>query len=462
METGKRGLSLIVVLLLAGCATSLPEIGPEKLPPTPAEFKERWTIAAPAAAQPRGEWWKAFNDPVLDALIERANAGSTGIQVAAARLAQARAAVRTTDADRALQLGVGASATRAQGIIGGDAGPARNLFATGVDLSYEVDLFGRLSHASQAAVLDAQGREALLQSARLLVQAQVAQTYLALRALDAERDLVRNTVSAYRATLALTERRWRAGDVAELDVARASTEVSATESEALALDRRRTELEHALAVLLGEAPSQFSIPVQDWETALPAIPAGVPSTVLTRRPDVAAAQNTMLAAQARVGAAKAAWFPRVALTASGGYASPEISDLFEWSSRAWLIGAFFSLPLLDGGRRQAGVDSSSAELEGAVATYREQVLVAFKDVEDQLAALRLLAEQAEAQARAVSSASRTTSLSDARYRAGYVSQLELLDAQRSELRNRREALQVRSARYQSTVALVRALGGSWE
>jgi multidrug efflux system outer membrane protein len=460
--TEKRGLSLIVVLLLAGCATSLPEIGPEKLPPTPAEFKERWTIAAPAAAQPRGEWWKVFNDPVLDALVERANAGNTGIQVAAARLAQARAAVRTTDADRALQVGVGASATRAQGIIGGDAGPARNLFATGVDLSYEVDLFGRLSHASQAAVLDAQGREALLQSSRLLVQAQVAQTYLALRALDAERDLVRNTVSAYRATLALTERRWRAGDVAELDVARAATEVAATESEALALDRRRAELENALAVLLGEVPSAFQVRPEEWRTELPLVPAGVPSTVLTRRPDVSAAQNTMLAAQARVGAAKAAWFPRVALTASGGYASPELSDLFEWSSRAWLIGAFFSLPLLDGGRRQAGVDSSSAELEGAVATYREQVLVAFKDVEDQLAALRLLAEQAEAQARAVTSASRTTSLSDARYRAGYVSQLELLDAQRSELRNRREALQVRSARYQSTVALVRALGGGWE
>jgi multidrug efflux system outer membrane protein len=449
-------------LLLAGCATSLPEIQPEKLPPTPTEFKENWTIAAPAAAQPRGEWWKVFNDPVLDGLVERANAGNTGIQVAAARLAQARAAVRTTDADRALQVGVGASATRAQGIIGGDAGPARNLFATGVDFSYEVDLFGRLSHASQAAVLDAQGREALLQSARLLVQAQVAQTYLALRALDAERELVRNTVNAYRATLALTERRWRAGDVAELDVARATTEVAFTESEALALDRRRTELEHALAVLLGETPSSFSVRPDEWRTELPLVPPGVPSTVLTRRPDVSAAQNTMLAAQARVGAAKAAWFPRVALTASGGYASPEISDLFEWSSRAWLIGAFASLPIFDGGRRQAGVDSSSAELEGAVATYREQVLVAFKDVEDQLAALRLLAEQSEAQARAVASASRTTSLSDARYRAGYVSQLELLDAQRSELRNRREALQVRSARYQSTVALVRALGGGWE
>ena len=155
------------------------------------------------------------------------------------------------------------------------------------------------------------------------------------------------------------------------------------------------------------------------------------------------------------------YMPR-ALTASGGYASTEISDLFEWSSRAWLIGAIASLPILDGGRRKAGIESASAELEGAVGTYREQVLVAFRDVEDQLSALRLLAEQSEAQARAVASARRTTSLSNARYRAGYVSQLELLDAQRSELRNRREALQVRSARYQSTVALVRALGGSWE
>jgi multidrug efflux system outer membrane protein len=188
----------------------------------------------------------------------------------------------------------------------------------------------------------------------------------------------------------------------------------------------------------------------------------VPSTVLTRRPDVAAAQQSMLAAQSRVGVAKAAWFPNIALTGFGGYASSDIDDLFQWSSRAWLIGALFSLPILDGGRRKAGVENTSAQLDGAVAQYREQVLVAFKDVEDQLAALRLLSEQAEAQARAVSSASRTTSLSGTRYRAGYVSQLELLDAQRSELRNRRQELQVRSDRYQSTVALVRALGGSWD
>jgi multidrug efflux system outer membrane protein len=399
---------------------------------------------------------------VLDELVERAGRGNAGIQLAAARLAQARAVARATDADQSLQVGVGASANRLRGIVGGSSGPARSLFAAGADLSYEIDLFGRLSQASDAAGLDVRSREGLLQSARLLVQAEVAQIYLALRALDVERALVRGTVGAYRGTLELTERRFRAGDVAELDVARARTEVAATESEALALDRRRAELEHALAVLVGEVPSSFAVEASEWRTAMPVIPAGVPGTVLTRRPDVSAAQNTLLAAQARVGVAKAAWFPRVALTASGGHASPELSDLFESSSRAWALGALAALPLLDGGRRKAGVESASAELEAALAFYREQILVAFRDVEDQLAALRLLAEQSEAQGRAVESASRSTALSDVRYRNGYVSQLDQLDAQRSELRNRRQALQVRSAQYQATVALVRALGGGWE
>ena len=456
---------VVLGLLLAGCASTPPPIDASRLPEVPASFKEgdgRWTVAPPAEAQPRGEWWRAFADPVLDELIERAGRGNTGIQVAAARLTQARAFARATDADRSLQAGVGASANRLRGIVGGSSGPARSLFAARADLSYEVDLFGRLSQASAAAGLDVQAREGLLQSARLLVQAEVAQTYLTLRALDVERALVRGTVGAYRGTLELTEQRLRAGDVAELDVARARTEVAATESDAFALDRRRAELEHALAVLVGEVPSSFAMEAAEWRTALPVIPAGVPGTVLTRRPDVSAAQNTLLAAQARVGVAKAAWFPRVALTASGGYVSPELSDLFESASRAGALGVLAALPLLDGGRREAGLQGASAELEAALASYREQILVAFQDVEDQLAALRLLAEQAAAQGRAVESASRSTALSDVRYRNGYVSQLDLLDAQRSELRNRREALQVRSAQYQATVGLVRALGGGWD
>ena len=454
--------ALLVTLILAGCATP-PAIDATRLPASPAQFKEagRWTVAAPAEAQPRGQWWKAFADPVLDELIARADDGNASIQAAAARLAQARALARITDADRAPQLGVGAGASRLGGIVEGSSGPARSFGTAGASLAYEVDLFGKLSQASEAARLDARAREGLLQSTRLLVQAEVAQAYFAIRALDVEAAIVRGTELAYRDTLDLTERRMRAGDVAELDVERARAEVAATESEALALDRRRAALENALAVLVGDVASGFQLPAGKWQAELPAIPPGIPGTVLARRPDVSAAQDGMLAAQQRAGAARAAWFPDVTLTASGGYASPELGDLFKWSARAWGVGALLSLPVFDGGRREAGVMNATAQLDEAVARYREQVLVAFRDVEDQLSALRLLAQESRAQARAVASAERATELSNARYQGGFVSQIELLDARRSELRNRRQALQVRAARYQATVGLVRALGGGW-
>lgn len=459
-----RALVFLAALALFGCATP-PPIDPSSLPTVPASFKEgggRWTTAAPAEAQPRGQWWKAFADPVLDDLVARADRANNGIRIAAARLAQARAFVRATDADRAVQAGVNADASRLRGIVANTAGPARSIYRGNASLSYEVDLSGRLARATDAASLDAEASAGLLQSTRLLVQSEVAQSYLALRALDVERALVRSTLETYRETLALTERRYRAGDAAELDVSRAQAEVASTESEAIALDRQRAALEHALAVLVGEAASSFDVAVRDWTTALPVIPAGVPGTVLSRRPDVAAAQSAMLAAQARIGVAQAAWFPSVALTGSGGYASTELGDLFTWPARAWGISALLALPLLDGGRREAGVQNARAGLDAALASYREQVLTAFKDVEDQLSALERLAQQADAQSRAVAAASRATTLSNIRYRNGLVSQLELLDAQRSELRNRREALHVRSAQYQATVGLVRALGGGWD
>ena len=454
---------LLAALVLAGCA-SAPPVDTAQLPLTPATFKgegnARWTVSAPAESQTRGAWWRAFNDPVLNELVDRAGARNTSIQTAAGRLAQARALLKSTDADRLPQLGLNAGVNRqAAPAIGTPLGTVANV---GANLSYELDLFGRLAQASNAASLDAQSREALLQSTRLLVQANVAQTYLELRALDTERALVRDTVQAYRNTLRLTEQRFQAGDVAELDVARVRTQVAATESDGIALERRRAGVENALAVLVGEAASSFQVAELDWSTALPVIPPGVPSTVLARRPDVSAAQTSLLAAQARVGVAKAAWFPNLSLTASGGYASPDLGDLFKWSTRAWGVGALMSLPLFDGGKREAGVQLANADLDIAGAAYREQVLVAFKDVEDQLSALRLLADQSQAQSRAVDSATRATVLSASRYRNGLVSQLELLDAQRSELSNRRQALQVKAAQYQATVGLVRALGGGWE
>ena len=456
-------LPLLAALLLAGCATSA-AVDPSRLPVAPAAFKENAVLAtsantASAQAQAQGNWWTVFADPVLDQLVEQAGRNNNSVAVAAGRLAQARALLRASDADLLPQVGAGAGAVRQQNSTTGNR--PQTVVSASANFSYEVDLLGKLSLASDAAALDAQSREALLRSTQLLVQADVAQTYLKLRALDTERTLVRGTLQAYRNTLRLTEVRFREGDVAELDVARVHAEVASTESEGLALDRRRAELEHALAVLVGEAASNFQLAPVEWATALPVIPAGVPSTVLVRRPDVSAAQNSLQAAQARVGVAQAAWFPTFALTATGGYAAPEISDLFKLSTRAWGVGAFFSLPLFDGGRRAAGVQNANAELDIALAQYREQVLVAFRDVEDQLSALGLLAEQSEAQSRSVASATRATVLSDARYRNGFVSQLELLDAQRSELRNRRQALQVRVEQYLATVGLIRALGGGW-
>ena len=461
--------SLLAAPVLAGCATP-PPLDAQALPATPPAFKAqaqaqtvaegRWALVPPADAEPRGDWWLAFGDATLNELVKRALATNTELQAAAARLAQARALLRNADADRLPQLALSAGATR--GTEAGQGPAPATLHSVGASLRYEVDLVGRLSQASRAAALDAQSREALLQGTRLMVQAEVAQTYLALRFADQERRLVRDTVAAYRDTLALTQRRYQAGDVAELDLARVQTEVAATEAEAIALDRRRAELENALSVLLGEPASGFSLAEDTALAALPAIPGGLPSAMLARRPDVAAAQRSLLAAQARVGVAQAAWFPSLALTASGGYASPELSEVFKWSARAWAVDALLSLPVFDGGRRQAGVDAAKAGMELAMAGYRQQLLQALREVEDSLIGLQLLARQSEVQAQAVQSSARATALSDSRYRNGLVSQLDLLDARRSELRNRRAALQVQAAQYQASVGLVRALGGGWQ
>jgi multidrug efflux system outer membrane protein len=459
-----RLAALMAALILAGCASGpAPQITP--LPETPQTFKEsegRWAATVPAEAESRGTWWKAFGDPALDDLVERAGRSNGSIRLAAARLAQARAVAKSVNADRLPQVGVGVGANRQTTPPAfGTTAPATTLNA-GATVSYEPDLFGRIAKANDAAVLDAEAQAALLQSTQLLVQAEVAQDYFVLRALDAERALVRQTVDAYADTLRLTERRMQLGDVAELDFVRVRAEVAATRAQAVALDRQRAALEHAIAVLVGELPTRFAVAEVDWSGAPPRIPAGVPSTVLTRRPDVSAAQRSMLAAEARLGAARAAWFPSVSLTASGGFASTDLGDLFKWSARAWGVGALLSLPVFDGGRREAGIDSARAQLEAASVGYRDQVLVAFRDVEDQLSALSTLADQAGVQGEAVDAATRATRLSDTRYRNGFVSQLDLLDARRSELANRRQALQVRSAQYQATVGLIRALGGSWD
>ncbi|MDD0838579.1 efflux transporter outer membrane subunit [Curvibacter sp. HBC61] len=491
LMSGRVLTPLALALWLAGCA-SAPAGAPERaLPPLPAQFSSvptvaatpppasaeapaavalatpeaatgSWTLAPAAEAQPRGAWWRPFMDPVLSDLVTRADLGNTRLQAAAARLAEARALLGTAEAARHPQVGanVGLQRQAGRGTLGGEQ-PSTTA-SLGLGASYEVDVMGRLSLASQAAQQDARAQAALLQSTRLMVQADVAQTYLQLRALQSEQALVDESLQALRDTLQLTTRRERAGDVAELDLARVRAEVASTEAESLALQRQQALLTHALAVLVGEVATGFSLPAPSADISLPVVPPGVPGTVLARRPDVAAAQAAVLAAQARVGVAQAAWFPAVTLTGAAGQASPELSDLFKWSARAWSVGALMSLPLWDGGRRESLQQGAQARLDAALAAYRGQVLTAFGEVEDQLRSLQLLAAQSEAQARAVASAQRATALSASRYRHGLVSQIEWLDARRAELRNRRAELQARTGQAVATVALVRALGGGWD
>jgi outer membrane protein, multidrug efflux system len=449
---------LLAALVLAGCANvAVPE--PHALPASPAAFAG----ASPSTGAPvvQGGWWRIFADPVLDGLVELAIAHSTTVQSATARLAQARAITRTTDAERYPQLGLSLSSGRA----GGDFNRAQDLSGPlhqlRLDASYEVDLVGRLSKASRAARLDERAAEALLADAHLLVQADVAQTYFAIRAIDAERALVRDTVAAYRETLVLTQRRFAAGDVGDLEVARVRTEVASNESQALALDRVRQQLETALALLTGDVPGTATLAAAPWTVALPVVPAGLPSAMLQRRPDVAAARASFEAEQLRVGIAQAAWFPSLSLTAAAGGASAQLSDLFKASAGLWAVNALLNLPLLDGGRREAGVQSAAAQADEAAARYREQVLAAFKDVEDQLSSLTLLQAQRTAQSEAVDASERAMALTTSRYRNGAISQLDLLDAQRTTLANRRVALQVKAAQFQATIALVKALGGGW-
>jgi multidrug efflux system outer membrane protein len=457
-------ISLATVLAIAGCASEPQDIS-SVIPAIPDTFKERaahWIALAPAETQARGEWWRVFADPVLDELVERAGRKNTSIQLAAARLAQARALVRSADAGRYPQLSLGAAAARQGGPLINAAGSDGTLFSASAGLSYELDLSGRLAAASSAEQLDAQAREAMLQSARLMVQADVAQTYFAVRALDAERALLRQVQSDYRQQLALTERRERAGYASELDVQLNRSQVATVDGEALALDQRRAQLEHALALLLGELASTFRLAEARWDGALPVIPAGIPSRLLARRPDVSAAQRTVQAQGARRRAARLAWFPNLVLTGSGGYASPDLGDLFMMSTRAWGVGALLALPVLDGGRRSATLQRADADLDALLAAYREQILVAFREVEDQLSALRLLAGQVEVQGAALASTARASLLAQSRYRSGQSSQLDVLLVQRDEFQAKRQAVRLRLAQFQSTVGLVRALGGSWD
>jgi multidrug efflux system outer membrane protein len=476
--TPKTLTPLLAALILAGCAA--PELRAPQID-VPAAFKEsaapapdasqaaRWKPAQPAEAQPRGEWWKAFNDSTLNRLIDDAGAANANLAAAAARMKQARALAGVAEADRAPAVGAEFGPRRARispvSVRLPQDTPMRPVTAWRGQLtaSYEVDLFGRVAGNVSAAQADAAASEATYRSVLLALQADVAQTYFRLRATDAELAFLNETVRLRDENVRIQQRRYELGDLGELEPARARTELSTTRAEAIALQRQRAQLEHALAVLLGKPAASFtaqSDPLPET-SALPGIPAGLPSALLERRPDIAAAQRAMMAANARIGVAKSAMFPMLRLTGAGGGESEDLSDLFKWSSRSWVLGALLSLPIIDGGRNRANVARSEAALEESVAGYRQSVLTAFAEVEDNLAGLRTLAGQAQAIDDAVISARRSTELAGKLYQAGRTSYLDLLDAQRNLATVERSAVQLRGTRATTTVALIRSLGGGW-
>lgn len=477
-----RGVApLLAALLLTACAA--PEFKQPAMD-VPTSFKEpqaidgvktasdgtRWKEAQPAEQQPRGEWWLAFNDPSLNELIADATRNNANLSVAAARVKQARAIAGIAEADRIPQIGVGVGAQRGRqspqeaGLPQGTGVSPVTSYTARLTASYEVDLFGRVSSNVSAARNDAATVEANYRSVLLALQADVAQTYFRLRATDAELATVAETVRLREASVQVNQRRFDLGDIGEFDLSRAKTELSTSRAEAIGLQRQRTTAEHTLAVLLGKPAANFTAPVAPLQdtAALPAIPAGLPSALLERRPDIAAAQRAMQASNARIGVARSAMFPALTINADGGGVGPAFADVFRWSSRSWVLGALLSMPIIDGGRNSANIRRSEAVLEESVGQYRQSVLTAFAEVEDNLAGLRILSGQTAQIDDAVVSARRSADLAQKLYDAGRSSYLELLDAQRNLATVERNAVQLRGDRAVTTVALIRALGGGWD
>ncbi|MGD1088835.1 MAG: efflux transporter outer membrane subunit [Verrucomicrobiota bacterium] len=449
-------------------------VGPDYQPPVnsvPANYKAvefgNWKEGRPLDNVPKGNWWEIFGDPNLNALESQAVQANQQLKAAVARVDQARDTARIARSQLMPDLSLDPGFTRERYSPNANPGYGNltaNTFSTPLDLSYEVDLWGRVRRLFQGAHSDAQASLADFYNVLLTLQSDVAQNYFSLRSLDAEIATVNGTITLRHEQVQLVRSRLEGGIGSELDVAQAETELATTEAEAASLARQRDELENALAILVGENPSGFKLAAlddPDWNPRPPEIPAGLPSDLLERRPDVAQAERQLASANARIGVAKAAFFPVLTLTGSAGYLSGDLSSLFTWDSRTWSIGPSLSLPVFAGGRNRANYKYSQAAFQESVALYCQQVLVAFGDVENSLSGIYHFAVQSEAQERAVASARRAADLAADRYRSGIVAYIEVVDANRDALAAERANAQLAGQRLIAAVQLIKALGGGW-
>lgn len=462
----------LLLVFLAGCAVGpnyhrpsapVPPAYKEEGPPPEATSGE-WKPAEPREGLPRGRWWEVFGDPALNALEEQVSISNQNVAQAEAQYRAARAAARGARADFFPAVAASGSATRSHSASGSSApgaGSTADSFQVSGDFTWEIDVWGRIRRSVEAGVAAAQASGADLENARLSFQAELASDYFDLRGVDAQKQLLDTTAAGYERALKLTSDRFQQGVVSAVDVAQAQTQLSTTRAQAIDLALTRAQLEHAIAVLVGKPPAELSIPDAPLTEAPPSIPVVVPSELLERRPDIASAERQVAAANARIGVAVAAFFPTLGLSGSGGYAGSAISKLFTLPNRFWSLGASLVGTIFEGGKRRAAKEQAEAQYDAAVAGYRQAVLSALQEVEDDLAALRILSEEAVQQADAVTAAERALSLAQTRYQGGITSYLEVITAQSAALADERTNVLLRQRRMTAAVDLVKALGGGW-
>ena len=468
MRRRAAGLAGLAALLLGGCMVG-PDYTKPSAPMTPT-YKEAdgWKAAEPSDHLPRGQWWAIFRDPELDALEEQIAAANQNLRIAEARLREARAMVRFNRAALfpTISAGVGASSIRdsanrpflSPNVNTGSSGD----LLLSLDMSYEIDLWGRVRRTVEAARHEAQATAADLETARLSLQAELALDYFELRAADAQKQLLDETVKAFEAALRLTTNRFEGGAAPKSDVAQAQTQLDTTKAQATDVTVQRAQLEHAIATLIGKPPAAFSLSPRPLATLPPDIPVGMPSQLLERRPDIAAAERRVAEANQQIGIAKAAYYPTVMLNASVGFEGSSFGNLFNASSLLWSVGASITQTIIDGGRRRATSDAAIAAYDATVAGYRQTTLSAFQQVEDNLAALRILEQEAQEQRRAVQSAELSLQLFTNRYRGGVDNYLQVITAQTVTLANQRNEIDILRRRMDASVLLVKAIGGGWD
>lgn len=464
----RSALACAAVLLLAGCSFAPAYVAPKVA--TPVAFKELgpWTPAAPADAAPRGGWWKVYGDPVLDGLQDQLAAANNGLASAVARYDQARALAAQARAGLVPEIdAVGTVQTNRQSQSRPlrTNGAGQNYYDNeqlGLVVNYELDLWGRLRNIAAVSRANAQASAADLESARLSLQAELANDYMALRGADAQLKLLNDTVDAYARAFDLTSTRHEGGASSGLDVGRAETQLRTARAQIPDLMAQRALYEHAIAVLVGQPASSFAVAPAGAAPVPPRVPVSAPSMLLQRRPDIAAAERRAAAANAQIGVARAAFFPAVTLGLNGGYQAAGGVNLTSAPNTFWTLGPTIVAPLFDGGRRRAATQYAHAQFDQASADYRQAVLTAFQNVEDQLALNNRLADEAAEQALAVRAADKTQDLALTRYRLGAAAYLEVVTAQTAALQIEQQALAVQTRRLQASVNLVRALGGGWD